>query len=127
MAYSVSVRQPLHAKHVLPIESGPESTVHTHPFIIDVDVTGPTLDSNGFLLDIIHLNRTLHTLLSRFNGTVLNDQHEFQETVPTLEEIARILWIGLLPALKNTTVNELRVRVWESTQASAAYEGAIPP
>lgn len=127
MTYTVSIRQPLTAAHTLPIETGPEQTVHTHPFLVDIEVTGTKLDTNGFLINIIDLNHHLHTLLSRFNNTTLNDHPEFQETLPTLEEIARILWTSLIPALRHTPIDELNVRVWESPTASAAYHGAIPP
>jgi 6-pyruvoyltetrahydropterin/6-carboxytetrahydropterin synthase len=127
MTYTVSVRHHLNATHSLPIETGPESTPHTHPFTIDVDVTGPTLGPDGFLIDIIQINHHLHTLLTRYEGTTLNNQQEFTDTTPTIEEIARILWIGLLPALKTTTITDLKVRVWESTQASASYQGPVPP
>ena len=118
--YSVALRHELVAYHHLPIE-GPEASRHSHSYLVEVTFRGPELDRNGFLLDICQLERRLEAVLSTMQGRTLNELDPFEDQVPTLENLCRVLWGLLASALDARGLEDMTVTVWESERACASY------
>lgn len=120
--YKLSVQRELIAQHFLTVpNAGPENDWHSHHFQIDVQLSGPTLNENGYLVDIVEVEKHLDNLVGRYEDTTLNDLPEFQGLNPSVEHFARILCTSLDESLSAPNVEQLTVRVWEDDQAWASY------
>jgi 6-pyruvoyltetrahydropterin/6-carboxytetrahydropterin synthase len=123
--YSVSVRQKFIAQHYLPHETGKEHTPHSHHYFVEVRVYGEKLDGDGFLIDIIKLERALDHFVQQLSDRLLNDLDEFCGKNPSLENLAYVLWEKIAPHLKGTPVDTARVTVWEEEHIYASYKANI--
>ena len=119
--YSVSLRKEVVARHRLRVE-GPESSLHSHAYAVEVKVSGAKTDKAGFLIDIRELEQAFDTTLSEFRDAVLNEQEGFAAIEPSLENFCRVVWRRMRGRLDATRVKRLAVTIWENPMASASYE-----
>jgi 6-pyruvoyltetrahydropterin/6-carboxytetrahydropterin synthase len=126
--YTLSVETAFKAYHFLVGgDWGPENHRHPHDYRVEVRIQGETLDRHGYLLDITDVEHQLAALKDRFENATLNEQPEFAGLNPSIEHFSRILWEALVrnaAALDPARIREVRVRVWETGIAAAAYTGA---
>lgn len=95
---------------------------HGHNYELEVSLRGP-VGSTGQLIDAAALERIVHEkVLERFDHRHLNlETAEFKETIPTVENIARVIY-GLLKAeFRAKNVDLAAVKVWETPKTSAEY------
>ncbi|MFO7709619.1 MAG: 6-carboxytetrahydropterin synthase [Desulfobacterales bacterium] len=125
--YTVAVQQEIIAQHYLVGgDFGPENQPHSHHYRIEARLTGRELDAHGFLVDIDALAATLETAAGRFRDRILNDLPEFEGLNPSLEHLCRILCRVLAAGLPASGPGALRVTIWESPSAWAAFRQALP-
>jgi 6-pyruvoyltetrahydropterin/6-carboxytetrahydropterin synthase len=120
--YSVAVSRDFIAQHYLiGGDWGAESQRHSHPYRVEVQLEGPRLNPHGFLVDIVEIESGLNSLVKHFQDSTLNDQPEFAGLNPSIEHFCRILCEGLWGQMHATEVTALTVRLWEHSNAWAAY------
>ena len=127
--YSISVRTDFVAQHFLVGgDWGTENVRHSHHYVLELRLSGATLDQHGYLVDITVVNAQLAALTERYRDQLLNDLPEFSGLNPSIEHFARIAWERLEPALRLPNLSSLSVRLWENAEASAIYaDGLRPP
>ena len=120
--YSVAVSRDFIAQHFLiGGDWGAENQVHSHPYRVEVQLEGKQLNQHGFLVDIVKIESGLDGLLKRFQDSTLNEQPEFAGLNPSIEHFSRILCEALWGQVQAPEVSALTVRLWENTNAWAAY------
>ncbi len=85
-----------------------------HNYLIEVAVSGGTLNEQGQLLDNEDLRDELGELAATWDGALLNDFVEFEQTHPTLEQVARVACEILADTLEDENLNSIMVTVWEN-------------
>ena len=119
--YEVAVQRRFEASHQLVgRDFGPEGLPHSHPYLLEVVLSGPHLDGEGFLFDIAALDRALDALVKRYEGRWLNDLEGFVGLNPSLERFARDVAQRLRPTLESPSLRAYTVRLWESPTAWAS-------
>ena len=103
---------------------GAENELHGHAYRLEWELRSSTLDSHGFLVDLVDVERSLVSVSERYSGAVLNDLPEFETQNPSLERFARILWERLSASLPGGV--QCSVRLWENPSAWAGYEHTPP-
>ena len=90
---------------------------HGHNYFLEVTVTGHVDPANGMVVNLYDLKIVLKEVLEEFDHKHLNlDTPYFKDTVPTMENIARVLWrrlerhriIGTLHKLQLAEDEDLR-------------------
>jgi 6-pyruvoyltetrahydropterin/6-carboxytetrahydropterin synthase len=122
--FEVGIVVEFDASHLLRGDFGPASQRHEHRYRVEVAARGERLQPDGTLFDITRLQDALRAALSVLDQRHLNDLTAFRELNPTAEVVAQHLFQQIAPTLAATGVGRLAVRVWESPEAYAAYEGA---
>ena len=103
---------------------GPVASPHAHDWAVTVTVRGP-VDEHGFIVDLGELDRLLAAVLAGWDGGDLNQVvPEMRAGIlqPTTEAVARWIWERLTSRIPSPA-RLARVRVAESAQLAAEYEG----
>jgi 6-pyruvoyltetrahydropterin/6-carboxytetrahydropterin synthase len=92
---------------------------HGHNYVLYVSLSGE-LDKYGMVQNLSHVKQVIKKeVTSQLNYAYLNDVWpEFQQTLPTTENIARIIWQRLAPYLP--LVN---IQLFEHPELCADYQG----
>lgn len=125
--YTVAVQRELIAQHFLiGGDFGPENHPHSHHYRVEVRLSGRSLDSHGFLVDIDEVAALLAGLLERYRDKTLNHLPEFQGLNPSIEHLCRILCRRLAGELLRHNLSTVTVTIWESDAAWAAWTEDMP-
>ena len=119
--YELDITREFSAAHMLKGYDGLCSNLHGHNWTVQVFIRACQLDDIGIAADFTIIKRVLTEILSRFDHKYLNELPEFQGINPTSENIARILYEKLAPAVNIPGVKLDRVRVCESPTSGATY------
>ncbi len=120
--YSLAIQRKFAARHFLVGEDwGPENLPHAHQYLLEVEVSGPELDSHGYLIDLVDMERRLEKILGAYEDKVLNEQPSFIGLNPSLEHFARIIADDFLRQGGLFNMAAIRIKVWENDQAWASY------
>jgi 6-pyruvoyltetrahydropterin/6-carboxytetrahydropterin synthase len=127
--YTVAVKRDFVARHFLiGGDWGAENIVHSHHYVIEVQLEGETLDRHGYLVDIVNIEKSLDELVARYRDQVLNDLPEFKPAAaplnPSIEHFARILCQAYAARIQVNSLKTLMVKLWENEIAWAAYRMA---
>lgn len=92
---------------------------HGHNYVLYVSMAGE-LDNYGMVLNLSDVKQVIkREVTSQLNFSYLNDVwSEFQQTLPTTENIARVIWHRLAPHLPL-----VRIQLFEHPELWADYEG----
>lgn len=121
--YTLAVRRSFIARHALiGGDWGRENEPHAHRYLLELRLAGEVLDSHGFLVDIVDVERRLDDMILRYRDAMLNDQPEFSGLNPSLEHFARILTDAIAKALHGTGLASVQGVLWEDDSAWASYE-----
>jgi 6-pyruvoyltetrahydropterin/6-carboxytetrahydropterin synthase len=121
--YHVAVRRNFVAQHYLVGgDWGPENQKHSHHYVLELELVGETLDSHGFLVDIVDIEANLDRQVAYFRDQTLNEIAEFSGLNPSIEHFSRILCQNLSKSILAGNISRLVVRLWENEAAWAAYE-----
>ncbi len=123
-SYSVTLRKDVVARHRLQME-GPEGSIHSHAYVLEVRASGPKIDDAGFLIDIRELEKAFDSTLSEFRDAVLNCDEGFAGKEPTLENFSHVVWQRMSERLVGSRVKRMMITIWESPVASASYGGVL--
>ena len=78
------------AAHFIPKdEAGKCKRMHGHTYFVNLTIAGNELDECGFLIDFKSLKDLIH---GRYDHTLLNEHHEFQDDFPTTEIVAETIY-----------------------------------
>ena len=120
--YTVAVERNFVAQHFLfGGDWGPENELHSHPYKVEVQLQGDTLDVNGYLVDIVDIDLHLDEIIAYFRDRTLNELPQFEGANPSIEHFARIVCQMLRRRLKTSNLQAIRVTIWETDIAWAAY------
>ncbi|MEJ5226294.1 MAG: 6-carboxytetrahydropterin synthase [Anaerolineales bacterium] len=120
--YTLAVKRHFIARHYLiGGDWGPENYPNSHHYVLELQLTGASLDQHGYLLDIVDVEHHLDAAVARYKEQMLNDLPEFAGLNPSIEHFARILAVQLSAAIRAANVTALTVRLWENDIAWVAY------
>jgi 6-pyruvoyltetrahydropterin/6-carboxytetrahydropterin synthase len=125
MSFEVGVVAHFTARHHLVGDFGPSSLPHEHAYKVEAGVSGGTLQDDGTLFDLTRLQAALQAVLGDLEGRDLNDIAGLAEPNPSAEVVARYLFGRIAPALAEQRLDRLQIRVWESAEAYASYNGPV--
>lgn len=121
--YELTIRKDFSAAHLLQHYEGKCANLHGHTWLVEVTVSGTTLDRAGMLVDFGVLKKMLAGILQNYDHTCLNQAADFKQQNPTAENIARQVFRHMAAGLAGSEldVRVCQVRVWESPDAAATY------
>jgi len=92
---------------------------HGHNYVLFVSLLGE-LDEYGMVLNLSEVKHVIkREVTSQLDFSYLNDVwQEFQQTLPTTENIARVIWQKLVPHLPL-----VKIQLFEHPQLWAEYQG----
>jgi 6-pyruvoyltetrahydropterin/6-carboxytetrahydropterin synthase len=121
--YRVAVRRDFIAQHFLiGGDWGAENIKHSHHYILELELEGASLDTHGYLVDIVDIEANLDRQVSNYRDRTLNEMPNFTGLNPSLERFAFILSEDLAKAGLATNISRVTVRLWENQSAWASYE-----
>lgn len=124
--YTVAVKRDFVAQHFLiGGDWGPENEWHSHHYVVELQLSGPTLDQHGYLVDIVDIETNLEALVAYYRDKTLNDLPEFVGLNPSIEHFSRILATQLAERIQADTLSHLTVQVWENEIAWASYRLSV--
>jgi 6-pyruvoyltetrahydropterin/6-carboxytetrahydropterin synthase len=123
--YTVAVKRDFVAQHFLiGGDWGAENEWHSHHYHVELQLSGPSLDQHGYMVDIVDIEGHLDTLVAYYRDKTLNDLPEFAGLNPSIEHFARILCQGLSERIQAPNLSRVAVQVWENDIAWARFEQA---
>lgn len=95
---------------------------HGHNYELEVTVRG-AVGADGRVITVAELERIVHqTVIERFDHKHLNQQTaEFADTIPTVENLARVIYGLLKQPLQGPDAELAAVRIWETPKTSSEY------
>lgn len=99
---------------------------HGHNYTLEVTVTGDPDPVTGFVVDLKQLRDVIdQAVLNDWDHRHLNlEVPEFRDAVPTTENLAIAAWRRLAgPVAALGTAHLSRVRIWETPEIFAEYQG----
>lgn len=107
------------AAHLLP--NVPEehkcARLHGHSFRIEVHVSGPVEEQQGWVMDFADLQRVFQPVFDQLDHHYLNEIEGLDN--PTSENLARWIWRQLSPGLEGLK----KITVQETCNAGCIYRG----
>jgi 6-pyruvoyltetrahydropterin/6-carboxytetrahydropterin synthase len=120
--YSVAVKRDFVGQHFLiGGDWGAENERHSHHYAVEVQLEGSELDSHGYLVDIVDIERHLEALVAHYRDRTLNELPEFADLNPSIEHFARIFGESLSARITAANITALTLKIWENDIAWAAY------
>jgi 6-pyruvoyltetrahydropterin/6-carboxytetrahydropterin synthase len=121
--YTLAVRREFDAQHALiGGDWGAENQLHTHHYLLELQLSGEMLNLHGYLVDIMDVEHHLDDLVSEYKEKTLNDLPKFTGLNPSIEHFARILCNVLSSRIKAANISNIKVTLWENDIAWASYE-----
>ncbi|MFQ5398797.1 MAG: 6-pyruvoyl tetrahydropterin synthase family protein [Anaerolineae bacterium] len=120
--YKVAVKRDFVAQHFLiGGDWGAENELHSHHYVVEVQLEGNTLDQHGYLVDIVDIEAALDGLVAQFRDRTLNKQPGFAGLNPSIEHFARIFCHALTERIQASTLSAATLKIWENEIAWASY------
>jgi 6-pyruvoyltetrahydropterin/6-carboxytetrahydropterin synthase len=120
--YTLAVRRDFIARHFLiGGDWGPENNPNSHHYLLELRLSGESLDQHGYLVDILELDRVLGEVADYYSEQMLNDLPEFAGLNPSIEHFARILCSTFNERLQFANIKKIKVVIWENDQAWVSY------
>jgi len=121
--YTVAVKRDFIAQHYLiGGDWGAENERHSHHYQVELQLHGEELDSHGYLVDIVEIERLLDALVEHYRDHALNDFPEFEGLNPSIEHFSRILCQILAAHIQAQNIRTVMVKLWENDIAWASYQ-----
>lgn len=119
--YEVGTSRDFEAWHVMPGAQGPEGTLHSHDYRLEVVVSCADLDARGMVCDLDLLEAAVDGALALIDGRDLESIRPADAEAVTVEVLARWLHSDLVARLEGCEGLAMSVRVWESPVAFGGY------
>jgi 6-pyruvoyl-tetrahydropterin synthase len=123
--YQVGTAVEFPAEHVMPGVEGPEGTLHSHDYRIEVLLEREELDDRGMVCDLDVLDAVLERIDHTLRGKNLDQILPPDADAVTVEVFARWAHAEIASGLAGSGVDHVRVRVYENPDAFGGYAG--PP
>ena len=123
--YQVGTAVEFPAEHVMPGVEGPEGTLHTHDYRLEVLLERAQLDDRGMVCDLDVLDEVLERIDRMLRGKNLDQILTPDTDAVTVEVFARWAHAQIASELAGTGVDHVSVRVYENPDAFGGYAG--PP
>ena len=96
---------------------------HGHNYEVQVTLRGTPDERSGVLVEVPAFERVVaETVIDRFDHKNLNTQvSEFKETIPSVENIARVIYRLLKPKFESQRAHLASVTVWETPKTWCEY------
>ena len=121
--YSLAVRRDFIARHFLiGGDWGPENNPNSHHYLLELQLSGDTLDQHGYLVDILDVEKHLNELVAYYREQMLNDLPEFAGLNPSIEHFARILCVAFNERIQAANITRIKVQLWENEIAWVSYK-----
>lgn len=120
--YVLKVEEAFEAAHNIRGYKGKCSRLHGHNWVVEVEITGESLNELGILVDFKDVKRELKTVLDKLDHNYLNEISPFDKINPTAENLAKFIY-------EQFSENEIfddnaklsAVTVFESPKSSVRY------
>ena len=120
--YTLSVRRDFIARHFLiGGDWGPENNPNSHHYLLELQLSGESLDEHGYLVDIVEVERHLAEVVGGYREQMLNDLPAFAGLNPSIEHFARILCSDFDQRLPSDNIKKLKLVLWENEKAWVSY------
>jgi len=120
--YTLAIKRDFIATHFLiGGDWGPENFPNSHHYVLELQLSGDTLDQHGYLVDIVEVEKQLSELIGHYREKTLNELPEFDGLNPSIEHFARILATTLNARIPAASIHTVRVVLWENESAWASY------
>lgn len=123
--YHVGTAAEFVALHVMPGMEGPEGTLHSHDYRLDVVLDRADLDAAGMVCDLDVLHAVIDDIVETVSGKNLELIRPADADAVTVEVFARWSHEQIAAALANSGVDQIHVRIYENPVAFGGYSG--PP
>ena len=124
--YEINVQQQFIARHYLiGGDWGKENFPHAHPYRLEIQLYGETLDQHGYLVDIVKVEEVIKDVLEKYADRLLNELPEFFEINPSLERFVAYIFEFVRERLHFENIKRMRIVLWENEQAYSALEKEI--
>jgi len=123
--YEVGVVAHFEAAHRLTGDFGPATRLHGHTYRVEATIRGETLNDDCVLFDIERLQQAFSMQVGRLHYQDLDEVDGLAGRNTTAETVAKFLHDGLAKALYVSAGFTLAVRVWESPDVFAGYDGPL--
>jgi 6-pyruvoyltetrahydropterin/6-carboxytetrahydropterin synthase len=121
--YTVAVQRKFVAQHFLiGGDWGAENELHSHHYVVELQLEGASLDQHGYLVDIVDIESNLDALVAEYRDHTLNDMPAFAGLNPSIEHFSRILCEALNKRISALNISAFTVKLWENEIAWAAYQ-----
>jgi 6-pyruvoyltetrahydropterin/6-carboxytetrahydropterin synthase len=124
LLYEVGMSREFRAWHVMPGAEGPEGTLHSHQYRLEVVVARVGLDDMGMVVDLDVLEEAVKETVGRIHDRDLEIIRPEGVEAVTVEVLAAWAHEALVHRL-GSIGGELAVRVWESPVAFGGYWGSL--
>ena len=108
--------------HAIRLAEGRCERRHGHDWRVRVTVGAGALDPLGLVVDFAALKAAAKAILAPWELRDLNETPPFDALNPTAEQIARLLFEGLVQRLEDGRLFVERVEVWETPRSRAICE-----
>jgi 6-pyruvoyltetrahydropterin/6-carboxytetrahydropterin synthase len=119
--YEVTIIKSFSAAHIMENIGGKCEELHGHNFKVEVTVAAPKLNPAGLLIDFRVLKKWLAEILEDIDHKYLNTLSPFTGINPSAENIAKYISEKMEAEAKKASVKVIKVKVWESENASVTY------
>lgn len=132
--FSLTVREHIMIAHSFRGEIfGPAQKLHGATYLVDVEFRRSDLDADGLVIDIGLASQALKDLLSPLNYRNLDELPDFAGQNTTTEFMAKVIFDRMAARIAEGALGEsakglsgLKITLWESHIAWAAFEGPLP-
>ena len=122
--YQVGTAVEFPAQHVMPGAEGPEGTLHSHEYRLEVLLEREHLDDRGMVCDLDLLSAALERIDRTVRGKNLDEIRPPEAEAVTVEVFAKWAYGQIAEELANTGVDRIDVRVYENADAFGGYSAA---
>ena len=122
--YQVGTAIEFPAQHVMPGVEGPEGTLHSHDYRLEVLLEREQLDDRGMVCDLDVLSAALERIDRTVRGKNLDEIRPPEAEAVTVEVFAKWAYGQIASELANTGVDRIDVRVYENADAFGGYSAA---
>lgn len=132
--FSLTVREHIMIAHSFRGEIfGPAQKLHGATYLVDVEFRRSDLDADGLVIDIGLASQALKDLLSPLNYRNLDELPDFAGQNTTTEFMAKVIFDRMAARIAEGALGKsakglsgLKITLWESHVAWAAFEGPLP-
>ena len=124
--FSIGLKRNFKAYHYLiGNDWGEENKPHIHRYLVEVIFEGENLDKNGFLIDILKVEKMLDETITKYENNILNELSQFRNLNPSIENFSRIICEDFYRLINKENLIYITVKVWEDENAYASYRKVL--